>query len=150
PATGNPTGLSFPSSVSTAGGSTDGSTPTAGISPFSRTVANPNFVVNMPTPVGTGAGGSLGFAFGSLDNNLSLNLRLTAAESSGLVRIVSSPRIMVLDNKTARITNGTQIPYSQVSALGAQTTFQEARLQLMVSPHVTADGSVSLHVKVNR
>jgi type IV pilus assembly protein PilQ len=31
-----------------------------------------------------------------------------------------------------------------------QTTFQEARLQLLVQPHVTADGSVSMSVKINR
>jgi type IV pilus assembly protein PilQ len=150
PSTGNPTGAQFPASISTAGGTTDGQTPTAGLSPFSRTVANPNFVVNMPAPVGTGQGAAMGFAFGSLDNNLTLNLRLSAAESSGLIRIVSSPRIMTLDNRSARITQGTQIPYSQVSALGVQTTFQEARLQLMVTPHVTAEGSITLHIKVNR
>ncbi len=150
PSTGNPTGAAFPASVSTAGGATDGSAPTAGISPFTSSVAQPNFAVNMPAPVGTGTGGALGFAFGSLDNNLTLNLRLTAAESSGLVRIVSAPRVMVLDNKTARINQGTQIPFAQVSALGVQTTFQEAKLQLLVTPHVTADGSVRMHVKINR
>ena len=42
------------------------------------------------------------------------------------------------------------IPFSQVSAQGVQTTFQEAKLQLLVQPHVTADGSVSMHVKINR
>ena len=61
-----------------------------------------------------------------------------------------SSRVMVLDNKEARINQGTLIPYAQVSALGVQTTFQEAKLQLLVKPHVTADGSVSMHVKVNR
>ncbi len=66
------------------------------------------------------------------------------------MRIVSAPRVMVLDNKEARINQGTLIPYSQVSALGVQTTFQEAKLQLLVKPHVTADGSVSMHVKLNR
>jgi type IV pilus assembly protein PilQ len=66
------------------------------------------------------------------------------------VRIVSSPRILTLNNKLARINQGTLIPYSQVSAQGVQTTFQEAKLQLLVTPHVTADGSVSMHMKVNR
>jgi hypothetical protein len=55
-----------------------------------------------------------------------------------------------LDNKVARIAQGTLIPFSQVSAQGVQTTFQEAKLQLLVQPHVTADGSVSLNVKINR
>ncbi len=67
-----------------------------------------------------------------------------------MIRIVSSPRILTLDNTEARISSGTLIPFSQVSAQGVQTTFQEAKLQLLVRPHVTADGSVSMHVKINR
>jgi type IV pilus assembly protein PilQ len=77
-------------------------------------------------------------------------VRLSAAEASGLLRILSSPRILTLDNHEARISQGTLIPFSQVSAQGVQTTFQEAKLQLLVRPHVTADGSVSMHVKINR
>ena len=59
-----------------------------------------------------------------------------------MVRIVSNPRILTLDNHEARISQGTLIPFSQISAQGVQTTFQEAKLQLLVKPHVTADGSV--------
>ncbi len=150
PATANPTGVAFPSSLTAAGGNYDNNTPTAGVSPFTRTIATPNFAVNLPAAVGTGAGGAIGMSFGSIDNALNLSVRLSAAESAGLVRIVSAPRVMVLDNKEARINQGTLIPYAQVSALGVQTTFQEAKLQLLVKPHVTADGSVSMHVKVNR
>jgi type IV pilus assembly protein PilQ len=149
-ATGNPTGLAFPSNVGLAGGATDSQTPTAGLSPFSRTVENPNFAVNLPAAVGTGAGGALGLTFGSVDSNFNLSLRLSAAETSGMLRILSSPRVLTLDNSTARISQGTLIPFSQVSAQGVQTTFQEAKLQLLVEPHVTADGSVSMHVKINR
>ena len=149
-ATGNPTGIAFPSKVTTAGGAYDGNTPTAGISPFTRTVPTPNFAVNLPAAVGTGQGGALGMSFGSIDNNFNLSVRLSAAEVSGLVRIVSSPRILTLDNREARINQGTLLPFSQVSAQGVQTTFQEAKLQLLVRPHVTADGAVAMHVKVNR
>jgi type IV pilus assembly protein PilQ len=149
-ATGNPTGLAFPNSVGVAGGASDGNTPTAGLSPFSNTVPNPNFAVNLPAAVGTGSGGALGLTFGSIDNTINLAVRLSAAEATGLLRILSSPRILTLDNHEARISQGTLIPFSQVSAQGVQTTFQEAKLQLLVRPHVTADGSVSMHVKINR
>jgi type IV pilus assembly protein PilQ len=150
PATGNPTGVAFPSSVGVAGGNYDNNTPTAGLSPFTRNVPVPNFAVDLPAAVGTGAGGALGVTLGSIDNTINLGLRLSALETTGLVRIVSSPRVMVLDNREARINQGTLIPYSQVSALGVQTTFQEAKLQLLVKPHVTADGSVAMHVKLTR
>jgi type IV pilus assembly protein PilQ len=149
-ATGNPTGVAFPSRVGIAGGNYDPQTPTAGLSPFQRQVPNPNFAVNLPAATGTGAGGALGLTFGSIDNTVNLGVRLSAAESSGMVRIVSSPRILTLDNREARINQGTLIPFAQVSAQGVQTTFQEAKLQLLVRPHVTADGSVSMHVKINR
>jgi type IV pilus assembly protein PilQ len=149
-ATGNPTGLAFPNSIGVVGGASDGNTPTAGLSPFSNTVANPNFAVNLPAAVGTGSGGAIGLSFGSVDNTINLAVRLSAAEASGLLRILSSPRILTLDNHTARIAQGTLIPFSQVSSQGVQTTFQEAKLQLLVLPHVTADGSVSMHVKINR
>jgi type IV pilus assembly protein PilQ len=150
PATGNPTGVAFPSAIGIAGGATDTQTPSAGMSPFDRTVANPNFAVNLPAAVGTGSGGALGLTLGSINNTINLGLRLSAAESSGMLRIISSPRILTMDNKDARISQGTLIPFAQVSAQGVQTTFQEAKLQLLVRPHVTAEGSVAMHVKVNR
>jgi type IV pilus assembly protein PilQ len=149
-ATGNPTGVAFPNSIGIVGGSPTGAAPTAGLSPFAQTVANPNFAVNLPAAVGAGSGGAIGLTFGSVDNNFNLNLRLSAAESNGMLRILSSPRILTLDNHEARIAQGTLIPFSQVSAQGVQTTFQEAKLQLLVKPHVTADGSISMHVKINR
>jgi type IV pilus assembly protein PilQ len=149
-ATGNPTGIAFPSNVGLAGGNYDGQSPTQGLSPTTAQVANPNYVVNLPAAVGTGSGGALGLSLGSINNNFNLGVRLSAAEASGLLRIVSSPRILTLDNREARINQGTLIPFSQLSAQGVQTTFQEAKLQLLVRPHVTADGSVSMHVKINR
>ncbi len=149
-ATGNPTGIAFPSKVTAAGGNYDTQTPTAGLSPFQRQITTPNFAVNLPAAVGTGSGGALGLSFGSIDNAINLGVRLSAAESSGLLRVVSSPRILTLDNREARISQGTLIPFSQVSALGVQTIFQEAKLQLLVKPHVTADGSVAMHVQISR
>ncbi len=150
PATGNETGLIFPSAVSAVGGAHDQQAPTGGLSPNNPQIPTPNFAVNLPATVGSGAGGALGLTLGSIDNSVSLRVRLSAAETAGMLRVVSSPRILTLDNHEARINQGTLIPFSQVSAQGVQTVFQEARLQLLVIPHVTADGSVSMHVRVNR
>ena len=149
-ATGNPTGLVFPSDVTVAGGATDTSTPTAGLSPFASRVPNPNFVVNFPAPAGTGQGGALGISLGSLAGNFNLAVRLSAFETTGNIRIISSPRILTLDNHGASISQGTSIPFSQVSAQGVQTAFQEAKLSLSVTPHVTSDGAVSMDVNITR
>jgi type IV pilus assembly protein PilQ len=148
-ATGNPTGLLFPSDITLAGGATDGSMPLAGLSPFGGT-PNPNFVVNFPAPAGTGRGAAIGLSMGSLSGNVNFSLRLSAFETTGQVRIISAPRVLTLDNHSATISQGTSIPYSQVGAQGVQTTFQEAVLSLNVLPHVTNDGSVSMDVKLSR
>ncbi len=137
-ATGNPTGLIFPSNVAVTGGST--SEGNAGVS------TNPNFAVNLPAAVGLGSGGALGFVFGSAGGALGLNLRLSAAESEGMVKTISAPKVTTLDNNTARISQGVSIPYAQVSAAGANTTFVEARLSLEVTPHITQDGSILMQI----
>jgi type IV pilus assembly protein PilQ len=149
-ATGNPTGLVFPSDVSVAGGATDNQAPTQGLSPFGGQVDNSNFLVNLPAVAGTGSGGAIGLTLGSVSGNVNLNVRLSAAEASGSVRIISSPRILTLDNHEAHIAQGTLIPYSQVSAQGVNTAFQEAKLELEVKPHVTSDGSVAMDVNITR
>ena len=148
--TGNPTGLIFPSNVGVTGGNYDTGSPTAGLSPFQRVVPTPNYAVNLPATTSTGQGGAIGVTLGALGGGVNLAVRLSAAEANGVVRIISSPRILTLDNHEAHIAQGTLIPYSQVSAQGVQTAFQEAKLELRVRPHVTADGSVSMHVKVTR
>lgn len=149
-ATGNPTGLRFPSDLGITGGAPVGNAPTQGLSPFTGTVTNPNYAVNLPAVTGAGSGGALGLTMGSLSGAVNLNVRLSAAESAGSVRIISSPRILTLDNNTASISQGTLIPFSQVSAQGVNTAFQEAKLELNVTPHVTSDGSVAMDVLITR
>jgi type IV pilus assembly protein PilQ len=149
-ATGNPTGLRFPSDLGIAGGVPTQDGPTNGLSPFNGTVQNPNYAVNLPAVTGSGAGGALGLTMGSLSGAVNLNVRLSAAEAAGSVRIISSPRILTLDNNEASISQGTLIPFSQVSAQGVNTAFQEAKLELNVTPHVTSDGSVAMDVKITR
>ncbi len=149
-ATGNPTGLRFPSDIGIAGGVPVDSAPTQGLSPFNGSVNNPNFAVNLPAVTGNGAGGALGLTMGSLSGAVNLNVRLSAAEAAGSVRIISSPRVLTLDNNEASISQGTLIPFSQVSAQGVNTAFQEAKLELNVTPHVTSDGAVAMDVKITR
>ncbi len=135
-ASGNPTGLVFPNSIGIGGDNPRGNAD--------------NFLVNLPAITGAGQGGALGLTLGSVGGNVNLSVRLSAAEANGVVRIISSPRILTLDNHEAHIAQGTLIPFSQVSAQGVNTAFQEAKLELRVRPHVTSDGSVSMHVQITR
>jgi type IV pilus assembly protein PilQ len=144
--TGNPTGLVFPSTIGTAGGATDAQTNSAGTQ-----TTTPNFAVNLPAPAGTGSGGAIGFTFGSVGGNFNIALRLSAAEEVGTVRIVSAPKIMVLNNLTATISQGVSIPISVVSATGVQTQFVPADLSLKVTPHVSQrDCSIVLETNVKK
>ncbi len=138
PATGNPTGLLFPSIVRMAGASSPEGT--------QGTADTPNYAVNLPAPIGAGVGGGVGFIFGSAGGAVALNLRLTAMENNGQIKTVSAPKITTLDNTSATISQGVSIPFSQTSASGVNTSFIEAKLQLTVTPHVTADGSVLLQI----
>ena len=129
---------------------TGGSNPGAPIdaattNPFTASNPPPSYAVNLPAAIGLGTGG--GIAFGILRDNLRLDLALTALESSGNAKIVSSPKVVTVDNKEATIEQGTQIPYSTVSASGTNTQFVDATLRLKVTPHITPDGRVSMKVE---
>ncbi len=149
---GNPTGLVFPYNVGLGGGADDGQSPLGGLVPAPRsgtgTSANPNFLVNMPAPAGLGTGTALGLTLGSVAGAFNLNLRLSAMESTGQVRVLSSPRVTTMDNIEARIVQGVSIPVSVVSAMGAQTQFVDAQLSLVVKPHVTNEGTIAMLVTV--
>jgi len=145
-ATGNPTGLAFPSQINMQGGGDDSTTNTD----FSGTANPGNFAVNLPAAVGAGSGGALGFIFGSAGGSAHLNLRLSALENRGAVKIVSAPKIATLDNHKAKIGQGVSIPISVVSAAGVNTMFVEAKLELEVTPHITQEGSILMEIKVKK
>ena len=54
-----------------------------------------------------------------------------------------------MDNQSATVTQGEEIPY-QTTADGTTTTsFKEAALKLEVTPSIIGDGNVLLNIKVN-
>ncbi len=104
-----------------------------------------------PTDVGStfGPGAAASISFGKLIANGTLDLKLSAAASTGQVKIISTPKVVTLNNKAAKIAQGQSIPYQTVSAEGTKTEFVEAALTLEVTPHITADGSVSMKIKAS-
>lgn len=138
-ATANPTGLVFPNNLITTGGIPGGNA--------TGTASTPNYAVSLPAAVGEGSGGAIGLILGSASGAFNLNLRLSALENRGVVKTISAPKVATIDNKEATIGQGVSIPFSQVSASGVQTTFIEAKLELKVTPHVSADGSILLKIK---
>lgn len=100
-------------------------------------------------PAQDSAGGAVGMSFGKLTNNIQLDLRLSAAATAGLIKIISTPKVVTLNNKMAKISQGQSIPYQTTSAEGTKTEFVEAALTLEVTPHITSDGSVSMKIKAS-
>lgn len=92
------------------------------------------------------AGGSLGLSFGKLTSGVSLDMRLAAAATAGMVKIISTPKVVTLNNKPAKISQGQSIPYQTTSAEGTKTMFVEATLMLDVTPHISADGSIGMKI----
>jgi type IV pilus assembly protein PilQ len=142
---GNATGLVWPSSISVIGGNEDAQTIRNG-------VASPSdFAVNLPAATGSGEGGAIGLSLGSIAGNFNINLRLSALEDSGTIRIISAPKITVLNNKQAKISQGVSIPISVVSASGTQTQFVQADLALEVTPYVSQrDCAIAMNLKVTK
>jgi type IV pilus assembly protein PilQ len=66
-----------------------------------------------------------------------------------MVKIISTPKVMTLNNKAAKISQGQSIPYQTTSAEGTKTEFIEAALTLEVTPHITPDGTIMMKIKAS-
>ena len=76
-------------------------------------------------------------------------LELSAAESAGKSKTISSPRVLTQNGKKAEIKSGTEIPYQEASSSGATTTsFKEAVLGLTVTPRITPDGNIIMDLDI--
>jgi type IV pilus assembly protein PilQ len=93
------------------------------------------------------SGGALGMSLGKLAEGFQLDMRLQAMETATQGKIISTPKILTLNNKPAKISQGTMQPYQTVSSEGTKTEFVEATLKLEVTPHIMANGNVIMKIK---
>ena len=89
-----------------------------------------------------------------LSNRFSINFILQALETDGVVKIVSSPKVVAQNNRKATILSGQKIPYptQQGGAAGGAITvaFIDANLQLDVTPQITNEGTILLDLKIQK
>lgn len=90
--------------------------------------------------------GASDITFGTIGANVKLSMRLNAAAKAGLIRIISSPKIATLNNKSAKITQGKQIPYISATSDKVETKFVEAALSLEVTPHINNNGTIVMKI----
>jgi type IV pilus assembly protein PilQ len=107
--------------------------------------------LNMDLPAVTKGAGSVGLALAKLLPGTLLDLELSALESEGGGRIISSPRLITADQQAAIIESGEEIPYQEQTSSGAtNVSFKKAVLSLSVTPQITPDHTLILTLKVNQ
>ena len=93
--------------------------------------------------------GSIGLALAKLPLGLLLDLELSAAQAESRAEVVSTPRVIASNQTTARIEQGTEIPFQSATSSGAtDVEFKKAVLSLEVTPQITPDDRVSMQLKV--
>jgi type IV pilus assembly protein PilQ len=85
-----------------------------------------------------------------LDERFNLDVQLEAAESEGEGKVISSPRVVTLDNRKASIEQGVSIPFQTFENGDAKLEFIDAVLRLDVTPHITQDKSIIMKIEVQR
>lgn len=136
---GNTTGLAFPNNGSIGGRvGTQGGTDPRGGNEQVGTVAN----------FATAANTAIGLALGSINGAFNLDVALTALESSGKGRVLSTPRLTTQNNQPAEVAQGVQfaIPVTANNTVSVQ--FRDATLSLRVTPQITAANTVIMNVEL--
>ncbi|HXJ11450.1 MAG TPA: type IV pilus secretin PilQ [Candidatus Limnocylindrales bacterium] len=103
----------------------------------------------LPLNVNLGAGvPTSGFYFGHRSPNFAVDLFITAAESKGVGKLLSKPKVITQNNEKAIVKQGTKIPIQTVINNTISVQYIDAVLQLEVTPQITAEGTVFMDVLV--
>jgi type IV pilus assembly protein PilQ len=80
----------------------------------------------------------------------SLDASLQLGETKNLVKTISSPRILTLNNNRAEIQQGTKLATATESESGGTTTkYEEAVLKISVLPQITPDNKLILDLDIS-
>ena len=110
---------------------------------------SPQLNVNLPV---SNPAGQLALTLINLGSGNLVNLELSALESDGRGKVVSSPRVVTQDNQKARIEQGTEIPYVTPGSANSPATvqFKKAVLLLDVVPQITPDNRIIMTVEIRK
>ncbi len=131
-----------------------GVTTGAGIPASPVTIANGTTTGNaistgIPLNTALGAGvPTSGFGFSHRSPNFAVDFFITAAESKGVGKLLSKPRVVTQNNEKATIKQGTKIPIQTTINNTISVQYIDAVLKLEVTPQITAEGTVFMDVLV--
>lgn len=99
---------------------------------------------------GSGTNGTIGLRLGNVLNTFQLDVALQAAESDGLITILSAPKVATLNNQRATIQSGLEIPIQTIFNGTISVQFVNATLRLDVVPQITAEGTIMMDVAISK
>jgi len=91
-----------------------------------------------------------GLQFVNASNNVRIDAILSMAESRGLLKILSRPRVVTQNNIQALVRQGVRVPIVTQAQLGGPptVTYVDAFLRLTVVPQITSENTIFLNVDV--
>ncbi|MGB8062072.1 MAG: type IV pilus secretin PilQ [Candidatus Sulfotelmatobacter sp.] len=91
-----------------------------------------------------------GLGFQTSTANIRLDAVLTMAESRGLLKVLSRPRVVTQNNIQALVRQGVRVPIVTQAQLGGPptVTYVDAFLRLTVTPQITSENTIFLNVDV--
>ena len=137
---GNTTGLVFPNNFTVQG---NNSVTTAA----PRGIGGTPFAVNLPTAEATSG---IALTMGSVLDSFRLDVSLSAMESSGRGKVISTPNVTAQNNQQAHIESGQRIPVQVLVDNTASIQFINANLQLEVTPQITDEDTIMLTILVDK
>jgi len=143
------TGIGGASAVGTSPNSTFGILPYYPI--IGTSVPQSTQGVQIPLFSNLGANGpTSGINLTTASAHVRLDAILTMAETRGLVKVLSRPRVVTQNNIQAVVKQGTRIPVVTQAQLGGPptVTYVDAFLRLTVIPQITSEGTIFLNVDV--
>jgi type IV pilus assembly protein PilQ len=119
--------------------------------PFSEEGIDPTsgWAVNFPAALTGGAGMTLGMAVEEVGSHL-LAVQLSALQQEGKLNILSSPSITTLDNQSAVIESGDEVPFQTVEEGEVNIEYKKAVLSLEVTPHVIEGKTLKLNIVTSK
>jgi type IV pilus assembly protein PilQ len=133
------------SSPTTVGGLTPGYITTGGSGGSSSSGTTIPLFSNLPV-----ASPTSGLTLVNASNNVRIDAVLSMAESRGLLKILSRPRVVTQNNIQALVRQGVRVPIVTQAQLGGPptVTYVDAFLRLTVVPQITSEGTIFLNVDV--
>lgn len=107
--------------------------------------------LNMDTPQEANLFGQFTIAIAKFPENNLLNMQISALEQEGHAALISSPALTTLNNESATIESGEEIPYEAATSSGATSvSFKKAVLRLQVTPTIMPHHHILLHIALNQ